>query len=365
MFKASPLISIIVPIYIVPEKYLRKCIDSLVKQTYQNIEIILVNDGSPDRCREICKEYESYDHRILILSQDNKGLSVARNIGVKAASGEWFTFVDGDDWIEPNFCETMYNATKENDVQLVLCMKYRDIGERTFSSFPIRLPNDVLLGSKNCKRVQLEILNFNAHLSSVNAKLYKKSFIFDSELFHDEDLKYGVEGIEYSLRVFGHLDKIALVKEFLYHYVYNNKSITQNWNEESICQSLLGFNKISSYITTRPNKQELEEVFLSRLVYVIVATAISGYFHPNNAMKYKDKKDKMIHFLQTPLISHAMNRTAVSKLTLLRRIAYILIKRHAFFFVCIMSYGKILVRKLQGYSLKIKSSNLNNVLRIK
>ena len=98
----KPFVSIIVPVYKVPEQYLRKCIESTIAQTLENIEILLVDDGSPDQCGKICDEYAEKDNRIQVLHKKNGGLSSARNYGCKAAQGKWIMFVDGDDWIEPD-----------------------------------------------------------------------------------------------------------------------------------------------------------------------------------------------------------------------------------------------------------------------
>ena len=98
------LVSIIIPIYKV-EKYLRQCIESVIAQTYINIEIILVDDGSPDNCGKICDEYAEKDSRIKVIHKKNEGLSVARNVGIDIANGAYLMFVDSDDWVEPTFCE--------------------------------------------------------------------------------------------------------------------------------------------------------------------------------------------------------------------------------------------------------------------
>ena len=98
------LISVIVPIYNV-EKYLDKCIESIVNQTYKNLEIILVDDESPDNCPEICDKWAERDSRIKVIHKENGGAGSARNAGIEASSGEWIGFVDGDDWIEPNMYE--------------------------------------------------------------------------------------------------------------------------------------------------------------------------------------------------------------------------------------------------------------------
>lgn len=113
----NPLISIIVPIYNV-EDYLRECIDSLIAQTYENIEIILVDDGSPDNCGMICDDYAVKDSRIMVLHKNNGGLSDARNFGLKRASGEYVSFVDSDDFVSPIFIEKLYEAIANTGVPI-------------------------------------------------------------------------------------------------------------------------------------------------------------------------------------------------------------------------------------------------------
>lgn len=102
----TPEISIIVPIYKI-EPYLRKCVDSIVNQTYKNLEIILVDDGSPDGCPQICDEYKEKDERVVVIHKPNGGLSDARNAGLDAATGDYITFIDGDDWYEKDAIETL------------------------------------------------------------------------------------------------------------------------------------------------------------------------------------------------------------------------------------------------------------------
>ena len=114
------LVSIIVPVYKV-EKYLRQCLDSLVSQTYSNIEIILVDDGSPDNCGIICDEYAEKDSRIIVIHKKNEGLSAARNNGIDIAKGEYLMFVDSDDWVEPTYCE---RALEQAILQNAACVAF-------------------------------------------------------------------------------------------------------------------------------------------------------------------------------------------------------------------------------------------------
>ncbi len=116
--RCGVLITVIVPIYKV-EKYIRKCIDSILGQTYANLEIFLVDDGSPDNCGIICDEYAQRDERIIVIHKENGGLSSARNVAIDVAKGQYIMFVDSDDWVEPNFCEKSLEIALKMKVDIV------------------------------------------------------------------------------------------------------------------------------------------------------------------------------------------------------------------------------------------------------
>ena len=124
-------ISIIVPVFNV-EKYIERCVKSIENQSYRNLEIILVDDESPDRCPQICDEYAKRDERIKVLHKKNGGLSDARNAGLDVATGEYIAFVDSDDWVETDFIETLYrNAESENaDISIIGCTLVWDNGRK-------------------------------------------------------------------------------------------------------------------------------------------------------------------------------------------------------------------------------------------
>lgn len=131
------LISVIIPIYNV-EKYVDRCIESVVNQIYKNLEIILVDDGSPDSCPQICDKWAEKDERIIVIHKQNGGVSTARNAGLDIAKGDYIGFVDGDDYLEPEFYETMLNALLSNDADIVMCeAKYAKVSEwPEYLSFP-------------------------------------------------------------------------------------------------------------------------------------------------------------------------------------------------------------------------------------
>ena len=160
-------VSIIVTVYNI-EKYLEECIDSLINQTYQSIEIILVNDGSTDGSLEICNKYEKVNENIKVINQKNAGLSVARNVGVYEATGKYITFVDGDDWLKKDTIRTLVWLMEENDADISSIIREG----HQYSSGEIIIGDD--------KRMLLHL--FNTQCFEVWGKLYKKE-LFNSIRF--------------------------------------------------------------------------------------------------------------------------------------------------------------------------------------
>lgn len=124
------MISVIVPVYKV-EPYIHQCIDSIIKQTYKDLEILLIDDGSPDNCGTICDEYAKQDSRIKVFHTENRGLSAARNLGLKEAKGEYIGFVDSDDWIEPYMYEKLFEAIQENKADISFCGYWKEYDSAT------------------------------------------------------------------------------------------------------------------------------------------------------------------------------------------------------------------------------------------
>jgi glycosyltransferase involved in cell wall biosynthesis len=129
----TALISVIVPIY-KTEQYLKKCVDSITNQSYKNLQIILVDDGSPDKSGGICDEYASSDSRVKVIHQKNRGLSTAYNVGLDNASGEYIAFVDSDDWIDSDFCSVLVDLLEKNNADISACAFFPFLGSEQKSS---------------------------------------------------------------------------------------------------------------------------------------------------------------------------------------------------------------------------------------
>lgn len=338
----EPLVSIIVPIYKVPEVFLRKCIKSLRGQTLKNIEILLVDDGSPDDCGKICDEYADRDERIKVIHKKNGGLSAARNTGCENAQGKWIMFVDGDDWIEPDMCELMYSAGEKEKVDLVLSGLMKDYG-KTSTEYKIKLIDGKVYKAEECKWLQQQLLVYNANVAFAYAKLIRRQVLIDNQIYHDEILKQGAEALEFNLRLFEKINRATFVKKSLYHYIYNDNSISASHDELNHEFVIKCFEKIKRFIDSSKNKDMLIPWFDNRLLYVIVTTAISGYFNPTNLEPYKDKKRKYKAYLQKKIVQDALKTTNTKGIGKQREIVLFLIKHRMF--LAIDMLGKI--RKMQ------------------
>lgn len=215
-------ISIIVPVYNV-EKYVEKCIQSLINQSYKNIEIILVDDGSNDRSNKIIDEYAKVDSRILTIHQKNKGVSAARNAGLKVATGEYVGFVDPDDYVDYQMYETMLKKIELNMSDLAVCgfSKVTELSDKE-EIFEIK---DELLSPKKCVEDLFDFRGGYAIKPSVWNKLFRRDKIgdlkFDENIGISEDLKFVVQ---YILKC----NSIVYVKQAFYKNLQRDGSITRS-----------------------------------------------------------------------------------------------------------------------------------------
>lgn len=204
-------VSLIVPVYN-SEKYLRKCLDSLVNQTLKDIEIILINDGSKDTSEEIIKEFN--DKRIKYISRENKGVGKSRNEGIELATGEYIAFVDSDDYLDIHFCEKMYDKAIKDKCDLVICDFYRDCGNLFRTSF----------GDFDCTNLKDAPYLINTiNLGPCN-KLYKRTLFDDVNNRFEEKLKY--EDAPFVVKMLISANKIGKVNECLTYYVIHDNSET-------------------------------------------------------------------------------------------------------------------------------------------
>ncbi|RST72559.1 glycosyltransferase [Siminovitchia acidinfaciens] len=211
----NPIISIIVPIYNV-EQYLNKCIDSILAQTFTKFELILVNDGSPDNCGEICDQYKLKDNRVKVIHKKNGGVADARNAGIDVAKGNYIGFVDSDDWIEPNMYEILYDLIVEHKTGISACSIQSPTNDKKVNSDEINI-----LDSGTA--INLIYEGKPPGFGPCN-KLYLKNLFQEIRFPINRD--YDDAAIMYQL--FDKAEKIVMVDFPLYNYTYRDSSITKS-----------------------------------------------------------------------------------------------------------------------------------------
>ena len=232
------LVSIIVPVY-KAEKYIHQCIDSLLAQTYKNIEVILVDDGSPDHCGKICDEYAAKDCRVKVIHQQNGGVSVARQIGIDHATGEYSIHADPDDWVELNMIEELVAKAVADNADMVICDFYRE-------SKSDRIHVCQNLGDDlSASAVLRKILSQQLHGSCWN-KLVNRSRI-EGIGFTPEDLCI-LEDELYNIRILARKIKVSYLPKALYHYrIDNENSLCNTISDKSFKLKVKAVSEIESF----------------------------------------------------------------------------------------------------------------------
>lgn len=258
--KYEPKISIIVPVYNV-EKYLARCIDSLIHQTLSDIEIILVNDASPDNSLSIMKKYQKQDpNRIIIIdSKINRKQGGARNLGLKKARGEYICFVDSDDWVEKKFCERVYNNAIATGSEII----FYDVLETIDGSHGTycKMNEERNMGIINEEKRKRLILNPGSHC----AKLYKRELLLDNNIYYPENIFYE-DNCQAHLPML-YVKKCSYINDALYNYFQDNKSSTTKSMNISKMQDRC---RSAILLVQETQSRELYEIYKNEIDYIFL-----------------------------------------------------------------------------------------------
>ena len=287
------LISIIVPIYKV-EKYLCECIDSVLAQTYENFELILVDDGSPDNCGKICDEYAKKDSRIKVFHKENGGVSSARNVGLDNAKGEYITFIDSDDFVDKQYLERLYVDLKENGADVSICKI------SCYNEGATYLKRDVFPGKAVITENKKEFENFICRyfslkkyiMGSACRSLYKK-YILEKHRF-DESLKI-CEDLLFLIGAFCQTKKISFIKSPLYYYRVNEESALHTYKKNYLENHIALYSALDKILSKKNSKKinKALENYRSLLCYYVVVEELvykSGCERKENLKNIKNHK---------------------------------------------------------------------------
>ena len=333
------LISVIVPVYNC-EKYVTKCIESIINQTYRNLEIILVNDGSSDNSLKVLMDYKNKDPRIKVIDKKNEGVSKARNEGIKVCKGDYITFVDADDWLELDMYEKMHNILVKEKVDMVRVNYYKNA-----SNF------DILFTGKNCNLANRKINNKEIVEKIIPSVLkddiqalcptfmYASKFrnYFSNEIFLGEDKLFCLE-------LLSSIESIYISNVPYYHYFYNNNS--SNFNnldyKKNIDNFINLYNKIDKLLSK--NKIYDNKIYLDNFIakwimtnlWIIYKKKINDRNFCKNMYNYVLENENIINvfqksdikklsFFDNKIYACIKNRN-ISKITIWCKIRYVFVK---------------------------------------
>lgn len=258
--EANPLITIVIPVYNV-ENYLHKCVNSVINQTYTNLEIILVDDGSPDNCGKICDEYEKMDSRIKVIHKSNGGLSDARNAGIDIANGKYISFIDSDDYVDLDYIEFLYNQIFKYNTSIAIC-SHRVLYDT--GKIIEKQTNEVSV--LDSKKVLERILYDEGIDLSAWAKLY------DINLFKDIRYPKGrlYEDSATTYLLIDKCDKIVIASKSKYNYMIRRNSITNNKFTTKKMDLIISTEEMANYIVKK--YPDLKSAADRRVMYSYLST---------------------------------------------------------------------------------------------
>jgi len=328
-------VAFIVPFYKVKKEYMKQSITSIINQTYKDLEIILVDDGSPDECGAICDKYASMDERIKVIHKKNGGLSDARNAGIDIVTAEWITFVDGDDWVDENFIEQfiLYISERHDLADIYYFSGYRNFPDnevkgvpyfetgRTFSTYEER---DFLQSMCLTNHVSKDGNRKGITISSAWAKIYKTDFIQQYKLKfpivpYDEDSLFYVESIEVA-------KKIEYIASPVYHYRYTLGSIVNRYRPNADMEQEIYLEYLFSFAKRCEKKEDFIKKIYMRVMTSMILLIKLKYFNKNNKDSFLKKRGECNKLFCTSPYKDALNNITINQLGRNAKIKYFLLK---------------------------------------
>ena len=245
-----PSVSIIVPVYNT-EKYLPKCLDSIIAQTFSDFECLIIENGSSDRSGKICDIYAAKDKRIKVIHQEGKSVSFARNTGLDIASGQWIVFVDSDDWVEPNLLDVALRTAQEHPADIIQWNYISEGGKQ------IKRPRQLQAGFFAVSPDK-ELPGWFAMIWS---RMYSRVFIEENNIRFDKELFFGEDGL-FSIQALASAKTIWNTDKALYHYVNREDSIINTMDIKAVNNKILAAKKIEEYL-----RQQGKEKLFNKAIF--------------------------------------------------------------------------------------------------
>lgn len=338
-YNHTPLISVIIPVYKTPTEFVSRCIQNVTAQTYPSLEIILIDDGSPEPYAAEYQKLAQSDKRISIIRRPNGGVSAARNEGIRTASGDWYLFIDADDWPEKTLCADALHAAHNFYLQngrhtdLVLFPYCKEYGKHTEKVDYFK--NDFTAKTaESCNTLRTQVLYLESTLGSVWAKLYRREFIQKSGVLFDTGLSLG-EDIEFNFRLFAYLKSAVYIHKFNYHYRYDDITVSNAFNPRFADKAEHFAEKLyaDALASTSGEQSVLVPLTNARIIHSLLGIALHFSFHPDNHRAVPDKLHDFRKICARPVFKHAIEQARYCDFSYMRKIALFCLKKR--FYRCI------------------------------
>ena len=334
--KEQPQVSIIVPVYNV-ENYIERCLNSLVNQTFKDIEIITINDGSTDKSLELLNKYAKEDIRISVIDLGDEGVSYCRNLGIEKANGKYIMFVDSDDWIDSSMVEVMYKKAEENKLDLVMCSYIREFKDHSKEKI-FNLPEEIIYKEDKVKNellrklvgpVKEELSNPEMldALGTVWGKLYRADILKENKIkFVDLKEIGSAEDTLFNIFTFNYLKKLMFLNKPMYHYWRDNlKSVTSQYNPKLKEQRKVFFKYISDFIRENNFEQVFEEALNNRICTSVLGLGLIECSQ-NNKISEINKIKNIKKIIYEEYIRNAYKNLELKYFSIHWRVFYFFIK---------------------------------------
>lgn len=310
------LISVIIPVYNV-SVYLRQCLDSVINQSYSQLEIILVNDGSTDDSLEICEEYQALDPRIKLINQKNIGLSGARNTGIDCAQGNYILFVDSDDWIDLETCQLLVDNVKRTNADVVLFSYVKEFSNHSEEKFI--LDGDLIFREEESRNIHRRIIGLYeeelAHPENADSivtawgKLYKTDLIKRNEIYFIDCKLIGTEDMLFNTYCFKYVKTLSNIHRCLYHYRKNNQtSLTSVYKTNLFNQWHTLYSMLEEFLEREQLDLKFQQALNNRISLGIIGLGLNEL--------YADKSLYAKYVNLKKILSNKRYQTAVKDLKL-------------------------------------------------
>lgn len=321
--KDEKLISIIIPVYN-SEKYLNQCIESVINQTYKNLEIILIDDGSTDSSGKICDDFAKKDKRVIVLHKKNEGVSSARNTGLKIATGEWISFVDSDDWIDSEFCSILYNEAESDNKIDIVCSGYNRIYSKKIETINCNIDKIVY----NPEEFLFKLLNVQNGYGFCHMKLIKK--ICMKNIKFQEDIQVGEDAL-FNIELTKNIQKVSVLGIPLYNYRFNNDSVVRKYDSNYANKYLKAMIKTKKYILKNyANNLLVNKNLNNYIVYHLLLVAVNFCFNSSNNKNFIEQIKTLKNICNEEDFKIAIKNSNYKELSITRKITLFTIKNRLF-----------------------------------